>query len=103
MPQPQLARITCSVCNGWYDSDGALRDHMRTAHRRFVEQSAFQSNTAYSDRVGNQRRVEEADWATLCNELRNLLQARFTPEELDTIDRFILLGSQNSVFNRLCR
>jgi hypothetical protein len=103
MPQPQLARITCSVCNGWYDTDCALRDHMQTAHRRFVEQSAFQRNTAYPDRVGNQRRISGVEWAKLCNEVRSLVQVRFTEEELDTIDRFILLGSQGSVFDRLCR
>ena len=96
MPQPQLARITCSVCNGWYDSDSALRDHMRAAHRRFVEQSAFQRNTADPDRVANQRCISGVEWAKLCNEVKSLLQVRFTEEELDTIDRFILLGSQGS-------
>jgi hypothetical protein len=103
MPQPQLARITCSVCNGWYDSDSALCDHMRTAHRRFVEQSSFQRSPASADGIGNQRRISGVEWAKLCNEVRSLLQVRFTEEELDTIDRFILLGSQGSVFDRLCR
>jgi len=30
MAQTQLARITCSVCNGWYNSESELRDHMQT-------------------------------------------------------------------------
>jgi hypothetical protein len=104
MPQPQLARITCSVCNGWYVSDSALRDHMQTAHRRFVsEESTFQRGTAYPDGFRNQIGTSNEGWAKLSAELRNLLQARFTQEELDTIDRFILLASQGSVFDRLCR
>jgi hypothetical protein len=42
MAQPQMARITCSHCNGWYDSESELRDHMQTAHRRVVsEQNTF--------------------------------------------------------------
>jgi hypothetical protein len=35
--------------------------------------------------------------------LRNLLHARFTKEELDTIDRFILLACQGSAFDHLSR
>ena len=42
MAQPQMARITCSHCNGWYDSERELWDHMQTAHRRVVsEQNTF--------------------------------------------------------------
>ena len=33
MAQPQRARIICSQCNAWYDSERELRDHMETAHR----------------------------------------------------------------------
>jgi hypothetical protein len=33
MAQPQMARITCSHCNAWYDSERELREHMKTAHR----------------------------------------------------------------------
>jgi len=33
MAQPQTARIICSQCNAWYDSERELRDHMETAHR----------------------------------------------------------------------
>ena len=37
------ARITCSVCDGWYPSERELRDHMQAAHRRFIsEPHAFQ-------------------------------------------------------------
>jgi hypothetical protein len=43
MAQPQVARITCSQCNGWYNSERELRDHMQVAHRRFApEQSTLQ-------------------------------------------------------------
>jgi len=50
MAQPQLARITCSVCNGWYNSESELRDHMQTVHRRFVsEQSTLQHGGTQPD------------------------------------------------------
>jgi hypothetical protein len=34
MAQPEMARITCSQCNAWYDSESELHEHMKTAHRR---------------------------------------------------------------------
>jgi hypothetical protein len=34
MAQPQMARIACSQCNAWYDSERTLREHMKTAHRQ---------------------------------------------------------------------
>ncbi len=34
MAQPQMARISCSQCNAWYDSEKELREHMKTAHRQ---------------------------------------------------------------------
>ena len=30
MAQPQMARITCSECNAWYNSERELRDHMQS-------------------------------------------------------------------------
>ena len=36
MAQAQTARITCRVCDGWYDTDRDLREHMQAAHRRFI-------------------------------------------------------------------
>ena len=55
MAQPQLGRITCSQCNGWYNSERELRDHMQTAHRRFVpDQRAFQDGNTQADSVKNQ-------------------------------------------------
>jgi hypothetical protein len=36
MAQAQAARITCRVCDGWYDSEQDLREHMQAAHRRFT-------------------------------------------------------------------
>ena len=104
MAQPQVARITCSQCNGWYDSERELRDHRQAAHRRFVsEQSAFQPGGAQPDSLKNKLDTSKEEWAKLSEQLRNRVQARFNPEELDAIDRFILLGSQASFFDHVCR
>jgi hypothetical protein len=55
MAQPQVARITCSQCDGWYDSERELRDHMQAAHRRFdSEQSTFQPGGTHPDSFKNQ-------------------------------------------------
>jgi hypothetical protein len=102
MAQPQPARITCSECNGWYVTERDLRDHMQTAHRRFVSQdSSLKQGATQQDgpRIG----TSKEEWARLSGQLRIRLQARFNPEELDAIDRFILLASQASVFDSLRR
>jgi hypothetical protein len=102
MVQPQAARITCDQCNGWYNSETELRGHMRTAHRRFVpEESTFQHGGTQPDGFEDQRGTSKKEWARFSVHLRNRLHARFNPEELDAIDRFILLASQGSVFNHL--
>ena len=102
MGQPQMARITCSVCNGWYNSESELRDHMQTAHRRFApEQSTFQHGGTQPASFEDQLGTSKEEWAKLSVQLRNRVQARFNPEELDAIDRFILLASQGSVFDHL--
>ena len=104
MAQPQVARITCSLCNGWYDSERELWDHMHTVHRRFVsEQSTFQHGGTQPDSVADQLGTTKEEWAKLSVHLRNRVQVRFNPEELDAIDRFILLASQGSVFDDVCR
>ena len=104
MAQPQMARITCSQCDGWYDSERELRDHMQAAHRRFVsEQSTFQQEGTQPDSSKNRLGTSKQEWAKLSVQLRNRVQARFNPEELDAIDRFILLASQGSVFDDVCR
>jgi|ERR1039458_3948947 hypothetical protein len=104
MAQPQVARITCSECNGCYDSERELRDHMQMAHRRFVlEQSTFQHGGTQPNSLKNQLGTSKEEWAKLSGQLRNRLQARFSPEELDAIERFILLASQGSVFDHVCR
>ena len=52
MTQPQVARMTCSLCNGWYNSERELRDHMQTVHRRFVsDQSTFQTDRKQQDNL----------------------------------------------------
>ena len=104
MAQPQLSRITCSECNGWYNSEHALRDHMQTAHRRVVlELGAFQQGGTHPDSSKDQLDTSKEVWAKVSLQLRNRIEARFSPEELDTIDRFILLASQSSVFDYLRR
>jgi hypothetical protein len=50
MAQPQMARITCSQCNAFYNSESELGDHMQATHRRFVsEQSPPQSGGTQPD------------------------------------------------------
>jgi hypothetical protein len=104
MAQPEMARITCSQCDGWYDSESELRDHMQAAHRRFdSEQVAFQHGGTQPDSFEFQLATSKEEWAKLSLQLRNRVQARFNPEELDAIDRFILLASQGSVFDHVSR
>jgi hypothetical protein len=104
MAQPQAARTTCSQCNGWYNSESELRDHMQTVHRMFfLEQSTFPHSGIQPDSIKDILSTSKEEWAKLSVQLRNRVQARFNPEELDAIDRFILLGSQGSFFDHLCR
>jgi len=104
MTQPQAARITCSECNGWYVSEHELRDHMQTAHRRFfLEHSSAQRSSAQPEGSQSQLGTSKEEWAELSAQLRNRVQGRFNPEELDAIDRFILLASQGPVFDHLRR
>jgi hypothetical protein len=102
MAQPQPARITCCVCNGWYNSERELHDHMQAVHRRFVlEESTFQQGGSKPDSFEFQLRMSKEEWANLSVQLRNRVQVRFNPQELDAIDRFILLASQGSIFDHV--
>jgi len=92
MAQPQVARITCSQCNGWYNSESELRDHIQSAHRRFISE---QSPPRYGG--------TKEEWAKLSVQLRNRVRVHFNPEELATVDRFILLASRGSVFDDVRR
>ena len=104
MAQPQMAPITCNLCDGYYNSERELRDHMQTAHRRFVpEQNIFQSDRTLPDSFKNQLGTSKEEWAKLSVQLRNRVRARFKSEELDIIDRFILIASQGSVFDDVDR
>jgi hypothetical protein len=88
MAQPKAARITCSQCNGWYESEHELWDHMRMVHRRFIsEPPVFQ------------HRGTKEEWARLSVQLKYRVQVHFSAEELEVVDRFILLASQSSVFD----
>jgi hypothetical protein len=104
MAQPKVARITRSKCNGWYNSKSELRDHMQATHRKFVtEQRTLQHGVAQPDSSTNHLSTSKEEWAKLSVQLRNQVQVRFNPEELDAIHRFILLASQGSVFDHLRR
>src|ERR1017187_7330695 len=100
MAQPEMARITCSICNGWYNSQRELRDHLKTVHRRFVpEQTAPQLGGGQPNCLDDHLGTEKEEWAKLSIRLRERVQTHFNREELDIIDRFILLASQGSVFD----
>ena len=72
MAQPQMARTTCSQCNGWYNSESELRKHMQATHRRFVsEQSTLQHGGTQPDSFTNQLRTLTEDWAKFSVQLRN--------------------------------
>jgi hypothetical protein len=99
MAQPRVARNICGQCNGWYNSEVELWNHMQTAHRKFVsEQSTFQHGGAKAISQKDPLRTSKEEWAKLSVQLRNRVQNRFNLEELDAIDRFILLTSQGSIF-----
>lgn len=98
MEQPQVARNTCSECNGRYESERELSDHMHAAHRRCVPEPS-----TFPDSLKIQLAISKDEWTMVSVQLRNRVQAHFNPEELDAIDRFILLASQGSVFDHVCR
>jgi hypothetical protein len=104
MAKAQLARITCSECEGWYASERELRDHMQAAHRRFVSEAiTLQQDGTPPDSSLNQLGPSKDEWAKLSMQLRNRVQVRFNSDELDAIDRFILVASQASVFDQVRR
>jgi hypothetical protein len=72
MAQPQAARITCGQCNGWYNSETELRDHMQTAHRRFIpEQSAIQDGGTHPDSFEDQPGTSKEEWTKPSVQLKN--------------------------------
>jgi hypothetical protein len=104
MPQPQKAQITCSECNSFYATESELWEHLQEAHRRSVpEQSPFQHGGSQPGIFRNRFGISKEEWANLSVHLRNHVQVRFNSEEIDVIDRFILLASQSSVFDDVCR
>ena len=40
MSQSQDGRNSCHQCNGWYNSESELYEHMQTVHRRCVPQQS---------------------------------------------------------------
>jgi hypothetical protein len=65
---------------------------MQTAHRRSAE---IASPVSLKNHIGSSKE----EWAKLSIQLRNRIRLRFNSEELEIIDRFILLASQGSVFD----
>ena len=98
MAQPKEARITCRECEGWYNSERELSDHMHAAHRR-----CFSEPSTLPDSPKIQLAISKDEWTLVSVQLRNRVQVHFNPEELDVIDRFILLASQGSVFDDVRR
>ena len=46
-----MAETACRQCNAWYNSEHALRDHMRTAHRAFDSEQDLLPSSVPEDRV----------------------------------------------------
>jgi hypothetical protein len=104
MAQPKEARITCSECNSFYASESELWEHVQELHRRSVpEQGTRQHGSSQPESFTNRFGTSKEEWADLSVHLRNHIQVHFKSEELDAIDRFILLASQGSVFDDVCR
>jgi hypothetical protein len=104
MAQPKAVRITCSECNSFYASESELWEHMQEVHRRSIsERSYFQHEATRTENQMNRFAASREEWANLTVHLRNHVQTRFKSEELDAIDRFILLASQGSVFDNVYR
>ena len=56
------ARITCSVCDGWYDTERELREHMQAAHRRFIaEPSASQHLVTQPQNIQSELRTSNEE------------------------------------------
>jgi hypothetical protein len=62
MTHPQEARKSCDQCNGWYNSETELYEHMQMAHRRCVPQlsTSRQDVTRPSD-FNNQVRASKRE------------------------------------------
>lgn len=104
MPQPQEARIACRECNSYYATERELWEHLQEVHRRSVpEQSPFHHGGSQPGIHRNRFGISKEEWADLSVHLRNHILVRFNSEEIDVIDRFILLASQSSVFDGVCR
>lgn len=88
MARQETLRTNCNQCDGWYNSESELYDHMQTVHRRSVSQQ----------RPVQPVRPERKNARTLIpiEELSPSPQ-----EELLTVDRFILLASKSSVSDSL--
>lgn len=104
MPQPREARISCKECNSFYASEIELWEHMREVHRRSVsEPSPFHHGSTGTESRKNRFGTTKEEWANVSVHLRNHIQVHFKSEELNVIDRFILLASEASIFDEACR
>src|ERR1700686_1740747 len=98
MAQPKVSRFSCSECEGWYNSERELSAHMHAAHRR-----CFSEPSTLPDSPKTQLAILKDEWTLVSVQLRNRVQVHFNPDEMDVIDRFILLASQGSVFDDVRR
>jgi hypothetical protein len=104
MAQPREARISCTECNSFYASEIELWEHMQEAHRRCVsEPSPFHHGCMQPESHRNRFGTTKEEWANVSVHLRNHVQIHFKSEELNAIDRFILLASEASIFDEVCR
>jgi len=88
MAYSHVSRNTCFQCWASYNSESELRDHMHAAHRRCVSEPSTLPNPLEVD-----HRASKNEWVMLSVLLRDRVRTRFYPEELEVVDRFILLGS----------
>lgn len=104
MAQPQEARISCRECNSFFASEIELWEHMQEAHRRCVsEPSHSHHGGSHPESRKNRFGTTKEEWANVSVHLRNHIQVHFKSEELNVIDRFILLASEASIFDEACR
>ena len=95
MVQAQMAPIYCNECNGRFESEGELWNHINAAHRMFAPgRRTFQHGCTETDSVEDQFDESKEVWAKISVQLRNRVQVHFNRKELDAIDRFILLAGQ---------
>ena len=63
MAYPQEARNSCHQCNGWYNSESELYQHMQTVHRRCVpQQNTFTREVTRPHDFDNHMPASKKEW-----------------------------------------